>query len=397
MNPRTPVIVSAVRTPIGRFGGTLANVPAVELGAVAIRSAVDRAGVDPNSVDEVLMGLVVPAGAGQAPARQAAIRAGLPADTVRATTVNKVCGSGMKTIMLAASMIKAGDGDIYVAGGMENMNLCPYLLQRGRAGYRLGHDTLYDAVVHDGLWCAFENHHMGNSAEWIVREFNLTRQELDEFACGSQIKAAAAQDAGKFNHEITPVTIRQSKGNPIAFEQDEGIRRDATLEKLAKLPPVFQKDGMLTAGNSSAITDGAAAMVVMALETAQQLGATPLAEITGYAQAGVKPLEIFTAPVLAVRKLMQQTGVSIGDYDLIEANEAFSSQCVANGRALGWDWTRVNVHGGAIALGHPIGCSGTRVVVTLLHALRDRGLSTGMATLCLGGGEAVAMSVKLWS
>ena len=396
MNPRTPVIVSAVRTAIGKFGGTLANIPATDLGAAAIRGAVERAGIDPYAIDEVLMGQVVQAGSRQAPARQAAIKAGLPADYIPATTVNKICGSGLKTVMIAASMIKAGDGDIFVAGGMESMNQCPYLLNKGRTGYRLGHDTLYDALVHDGLWCAFEDHHMGNSAEWIAREFDLSREELDAYAYQSQMKAAAAQDAGRFDAEIVPVMVPQRRGDPAPFDRDEVIRRDTTLEGLARLRPAFEKDGMVTAGNAPGITDGAAATVVMPLEKAEELGITPLATITGYAQAGVTPLEIFTAPIYAVRKLMEQTGATIDDYELIEANEAFAAQCLADGRALEWDWERVNVHGGAIALGHPIGCSGTRVLVTLLYALRSLGLKTGMATLCLGGGEAVAMSVDLF-
>ncbi len=395
MNPRTPVIVSAVRTPIGKFGGTLAAVPAADLGAVAISAAVERAGVEPYSIDEVLMGQVVQAGCGQAPARQAAIKAGLPADHITATTINKICGSGLKTIMMAASMIRAGDGDIFVAGGMESMNLCPYLLRKGRTGYRLGHDTLYDALVYDGLWCVFEDQHMGNAAEWVVGEFGLSREELDEYAYNSHLKAAAAQAAGKFNDEIVPVMVPQHMGEPACFEQDEAVRPDTTLEKLARLRPVFQNDGMVTAGNAPGITDGASATVVMAMEKAEAVGIAPMAAITGYAQAGVKPLEIFTAPIFAVRKLMEQSNTTIADYDLIEANEAFASQCLADGRALEWDWGRVNVHGGAIALGHPIGCSGTRITVTLLHALRDRGLRTGLATLCLGGGEAVAMSVEI--
>jgi acetyl-CoA C-acetyltransferase len=395
MDPRTPVIVSAVRTAIGGFGGTLASVPAVDLGAAAIKGAVERIGIDPYSIDEVLMGQVVQAGSGQAPARQAAITAGLPADHIRATTVNKICGSGLKTMMMAASMIKAGDGDIFVAGGMESMNQCPYLLRKGRTGYRLGHDTLYDALVLDGLWCAFENQHMGNSAEWIAREFGLTRREADEYAYGSQTKATAAQAAGRFEAEIVPVMVPQRRGDPIRFTVDQAIRSDTTMEKLAKLRPAFQKDGMITAGNAPGITDGAAATVIMALERAEAVGVAPIAAITGYAQAGVKPLEIFTAPIFAVRKLMEQTGAAIDDYDLIEANEAFAVQCLADGRELGWDWDRVNVNGGAIALGHPIGCSGTRVAVTLIYALQDRNLTMGLATLCLGGGEAVAMSIEL--
>lgn len=395
MDLKTPVIVSAVRTPIGKFNGTLAQLPATDLGAVAIKSAVDRAGVDPYSIDQVLMGQVVQAGSGQAPARQAAIKAGLPADSISATAINKICGSGLKTIMLAAAMIKAGDGSTFVAGGMESMNQCPYLLPKGRTGYRLGHGTLYDSLVLDGLWCAFEDHHMGNAAEWVAQEYDLTREELDEYAYHSQVKAVAAQDTGKFEAEIVPVPIPQRRGDPLLFTSDEVIRRETTLEKLARLKPAFQSDGMVTAGNAPGITDGAAATVVMSLEQARLLGIRPIAAITGYAQAGVRPLEVFTAPIFAVRKLMKQTGATIDDYDLVEANEAFAAQCLADGRALAWDWERVNVHGGAIALGHPIGCSGTRVVVTLLHALRDRGLKTGMATLCLGGGEAVAMSFEL--
>jgi acetyl-CoA C-acetyltransferase len=394
MNARTPVIVSAVRTAIGKFGGSLANIPATELGGVAIRGAVERIGLDPYLIEEVLMGQVVQAGAGQAPARQAAIKAGLPADYIPATAINKVCGSSLKAVMLAAAMIQAGDGDVYVAGGMENMNLCPYLLKDARTGYRLGHGTVYDAVVYDGLWCAFQDQHMGNAAEWIAREFDLTRVELDEYAYESQMKAAAAQDAGKFEPEIVPVMIPQRKGQAIRFDQDEAIRRDTTMERLARLSPAFEEGGMVTAGNSPGITDGGSATVVMALEKAEKLGIEPLAAVTGYAQAGVKPLEIFTAPIYAVRDLMEKTGQTINDYELIEANEAFAAQCLADGRALGWDWERVNVHGGAIALGHPIGCSGSRVLVTLLHALQDRGLKTGMATLCLGGGEAVAMSIE---
>jgi acetyl-CoA C-acetyltransferase len=394
MNPRTPVIASAVRTPIGKFGGSLSNIPAAELGGIAIRAAVERIDLDPTRIEEVLMGQVVQAGSGQAPARQAAIKGGLPADSIRATTVNKVCGSGLKAAMIAAAMIQAGDGDVYIAGGMENMNLCPYYLKEARTGYRLGHGSVHDGLVYDGLWCAFQDQHMGNSAEWVAREFGLTRAELDEYAYNSHRKAAAAQDAGKFEAEIVPVMIPQRRGDPIRFDQDEAIRRDTTPDKLAKLSPAFEKGGMVTAGNSPGITDGASATVIMALETAEELGIEPLARITGYAQAGVKPLEIFTAPIYAVRNLMEKTGQTIDDYDLIEANEAFAAQCLADGRALGWNWDRVNVHGGAIALGHPIGCSGTRVLTTLLHALQDRGLRTGMATLCLGGGEAVAMSIE---
>ncbi|MCR4406965.1 MAG: acetyl-CoA C-acetyltransferase [Anaerolineae bacterium] len=391
---REAVIVSAARTPIGRFQGTLASLTAPELGAVAIKAAVERAGIDPAIIDEVLMGCVVQAGLGQAPARQASIKAGIP-PTIGATTVNKICGSGLKTVMLAAGMIKAGDANIIVAGGMESMNNGPYMLPQARFGYRLGHGQLLDATVHDGLWCSFENQHMGNAAEWIAREYGLTRQELDEYAVKSHQKAIAAIDAGRFKDEIVPVVIPQRKGNPIVFDTDESPRRDTSLEALAKLKPAFQPDGMVTAGNSPGITDGAAAVVVMSRAKAEELDIKPLARITGYAQAAVKPLEIFTAPIFAVRRLWEKTGTTADDYDLIEVNEAFAAQTLADGKALVLDWDKVNVNGGAIALGHPIGCSGARILVTLIYALRQRRLKTGFATLCLGGGEAVAMSIEL--
>ena len=394
MTKRRVVIVSAVRTAIGRFQGALSAMPAPLLGGVAIREAVRRCGIDPVRVDEVLMGNVVQAGIGQAPARQAAIKAGLP-PSVGATTVNKICGSGMKAAMLGAQAIKAEEADIIVAGGMENMTLGPYLLPQARQGYRLGNGTLVDAMILDGLWCAFENHHMGNSAEWIAREYGLTRQELDQFAVDSQAKAIAAIQAGRFKAEITPVEVPQRKGPPVIFDTDECPRADTTLEALSKLSPAFQKDGMVTAGNSPGITDGAAALVLMGEDTAVALGVKPLAVITGYDQAAVEPLRIFTAPIFAVKKVLSRAGYRLEDIDLIEINEAFAAQTLADGKALGVDWNKVNVNGGAIALGHPIGCSGARVLVTLLYALRDRGLRTGLATLCLGGGEAVAMTVEL--
>jgi acetyl-CoA C-acetyltransferase len=394
MAKRSVVIVSAARTAIGRFQGTLSALPAAQLGAVAIREAVKRAGIDPARIDEVLMGNVVQAGQGQAPARQAAIKAGLP-PTVGATTINKICGSGLKAVMFGAQAIMAGDADIIVAGGMESMDLGPYLLPQARQGYRLGNGVVVDATVHDGLWCPFENHHMGNSAEWIAREYGLTRQELDEFALNSHCKAIAAIQGGKFKAEIVPVEVPQRKGPPVLFDTDECPRADTTLEALAKLQPAFQKDGIVTAGNAPGITDGAAALVVMGEDTATRLGIQPLARITGYDQAAVEPLRIFTAPIFAVQKLLQKTGRKLADIDLIEVNEAFAAQAVADGKALGVDWNRVNVHGGAIALGHPIGASGARVLVTLIYALRDRALRTGLATLCLGGGEAVAMTIEL--
>jgi acetyl-CoA C-acetyltransferase len=313
-------------------------------------------------------------------------------------TLNKVCGSGLKTVMMAAALIKAGDGDLYAAGGMENMNMTPYLMPQGRFGYRLGHGELVDAVVHDGLWCPFEDHHMGNSAEWIAASCNISREEQDAFAFRSHQKAIAAIDDGRFKEEVVPVNAPQRRGDPVVFDTDECPRRDTSLERLAKLRPVFRKDGMVTAGNASQISDGAAAVLVMSQTRAEELGVQPMARITGYTFSAVAPLEIFTAPVTAVRKLLKQTGSTLVDYDLIEINEAFASQCLGNGALLaaeGWDWDKVNVNGGAIALGHPIGCSGARVLVTLLYALKQRNLRSGIATLCLGGGEAVAMSVEM--
>jgi len=393
-NNREAVIVSAVRTPVGRFQGTLMSLSASDLGGVAVRAAVERASVEPASIDEVLMGNVVLAGQGQAPARQAAIKAGLP-PTIGATTVNKICGSGLKTVMLAAAMIGVGDGDIFVAGGMESMNNGPYLLPKARFGYRLGDGKLVDAMVHDGLWCAFENHHMGKSAEWIAHEYNLTREELDEYAYNSQMKAVAAIDEGRFKDEIAPVEVPQRKKDPIIFDTDEVPRRDTSLEKLARLRPAFQADGIVTAGNAPGITDGAAATVVMSRAKAEELGIQPLARIVAYDQAAVEPLKIFTAPIFAVRKLLEKTSTTVDDYDLFEVNEAFASQTLADGKDLGLPWEKVNVNGGAIALGHPIGCSGARVLVTLIYALRQRDLKRGLAALCLGGGEAVAMAIEL--
>ncbi|MBN1178375.1 MAG: acetyl-CoA C-acetyltransferase [Anaerolineae bacterium] len=394
VNGREAVIVSAVRTPVGKFQGTLAGFSASDLGAVAVRAAVERAGIDPATVDEVLMGNVVLAGQGQAPARQAAIKAGLP-PTIGASTVNKICGSGLKTVMLAAAMIAAGDGDIFVAGGMESMDNGPYMLPSARFGYRLGDGKLVDAMVHDGLWCAFENHHMGNSAEWIAREYKLTREELDEYAYHSHMKAVAAIDNGHFKDEIVPIEIPQRKGAPLLFDTDEVPRRDTSIEQLARLRPAFDPNGIITAGNAPGITDGAAATVVMSRAKAEALGIQPLARVMAYDQAAVEPLKIFTAPIYAVQKVWAKTGTTVDDYDLYEVNEAFAAQVLADGRDLALPWDKVNVNGGAIALGHPIGCSGTRVLVTLIYALRHRGLKRGLATLCLGGGEAVAMAIEL--
>lgn len=391
---REVVIAGAARTAIGRFGGTLSQIPAPELGGVAIRAAVERAGIDPATVDEVLMGQVLQAGVGQAPARQAAIKAGLP-DSVGASTINKVCGSGLKSITLGAAMIIAGDADVIVAGGMENMNLGPYLLKQARTGYRLGNAELIDSTVQDGLWCPFEDWHMGNAAEFIAAEFDVSREEQDAFALESHRRAIRAIDECRFQDEIAPVTVPLRKGESLVFDVDETPRRDTSAEALARLRPVFDANGTVTAGNAPGITDGAAAVVIMDRATAEAQGIQPLARIRAYAQAAVHPKWIFRAPVPAIRNLMEKEGTRIDDYDLIEVNEAFAAQVVANGKELAWDWDCLNVHGGAIALGHPIGASGTRIVVTLLSALQQRGVRTGLAAACLGGGEAVAVSVEL--
>jgi acetyl-CoA C-acetyltransferase len=355
---------------------------------------IKRAGIDPASVSECIMGNVVGAGLGQAPARQAALDAGLP-DSVGALTINKVCGSGMKAAMLGAALIRSGDAEVIVAGGMENMSRTPYLLPNARHGYRLGSGELVDALIHDGLWCAFEHHHMGNSAEWIAAHHHVTREQQDSFAFQSQHRAIAAINAGRMAAEIVPVLVPGPKGQSMLVEADEGPRRDTSMPALAKLRPAFAEGGTVTAGNAPGITDGAAALVLMGESRAVALGLTPLARIAGFAQAAVRPLELFTAPAFAVERLLQRTGSSIDDYDLFEINEAFAAQVVANVRALGIDPDRVNVNGGAIALGHPIGASGARLIVTLINALRQRGGRRGLATLCLGGGEAVAMAIEL--
>jgi acetyl-CoA C-acetyltransferase len=394
MNDHDVVIVSGARTPIGKFQGAYKDVPATDLGAAAVRAAVARAGIDGALVDECIMGNVIGAGLGQAPARQAALRGGLPS-SVGALTINKVCGSGLKAVMLASALIRNGDAEVIVAGGMENMTRGPYLLPQARGGYRLGNGELIDATVHDGLWCAFENHHMGNSAEWIARQFDVSRATQDAFALQSHTRAIAAQDAGHFADEIAPVEVPAGRGKTTTISADEPPRRDTDAKSLAGLRPVFASDGSVTAGNAPGITDGAAALVVMSAHKAGELGLRPLARIIGTAQAAVAPLELFTAPVFAVRRLLERTRTTLDDYDLFEINEAFAAQVVANGRELGIDWDRLNVNGGAIALGHPIGASGARLLVTLIHALRQRGGRRGMASLCLGGGEAVAMAIEL--
>jgi acetyl-CoA C-acetyltransferase len=386
-------ILSAARTPIGKFGGGLSTVPATDLGATAIRAAVERSGIAPEKVDEAIMGQVIQAGAGQAPARQAALKGGLP-EGVSATTINKVCGSGMKAVMLGAASIRAGDADVIVAGGMENMNLGPYLLPGARAGYRLGNAELVDSTVHDGLWCATCDVHMGMHAERVATKHDVTREAQDEFALRSHQRALAAMEEGRFRDEIVPVTVEGKKG-PITVDTDENPRADTSLEMLARLKPVFQPDkGTVTAGNAPGITDGAAALVIASEAVVDANGLEPMARITGYAQADVAPEWLFEAPIYGVKRLIERVGGSLDDYDLIEINEAFAAQVLADGNALGFDWDRVNVNGGAIALGHPIGASGARVLTTLLYELRRRRGRKGLATLCLGGGGAVAMAVE---
>lgn len=397
-NSREPVILSAVRTPMGRFQGALSSLSSTQLGAVVVKQAVAHAGIqNPEDINEVIMGNVVSAGLGQAPARQATIFADLPS-SVGALTINKVCGSGLKAGMLAAQAIKADDADLIVAGGMENMSNAPFLVN-GRSGQlRYGHTQLTDALIHDGLWDPFEDWEMGMAAEWIANEFEVSREAMDQWAFESHMKAVAAMESGKFEAEIVPVEIPARKGKTISIRQDETPRRDSTIEKLASLKPAFTRDGKVTAGNSSGLNDGASALVYSSRAKAEELGATPLARVIGYAQAAVHPKELFTAPAKALPLLLDKVGWTLADVDLIELNEAFAAQVIANGYALaemGWDWEKVNVHGGSIALGHPIGASGARVLTTLLFALKDRGLKRGIASLCLGGGEAVAMAVEL--
>lgn len=392
------VILSATRTPIGRFLGGLSSMPATRLGAVVVGEAVSRAGVeDLSQIDEVLMGCVVPAGLGQNPARQAAIYGGLPG-SVGAVTINKVCGSGLKTVMLAAQAIKAGDGQLFVAGGMESMSGAPYLVH-GRLGQlRYGHGQLVDALQHDGLWDVFEEWIMGEAADFIADEYHVTREAMDQFAYESHQKAIAAIDAGKFTQEIVPVSVPGRKGQVTVVDTDESPRRDTTLEALANLRPVFRKDGKSTAGNAPGLSDGASAVVVSSRAKAEAMGRKPLARVVGYAQQAVDPKYIFIAPARAIPALLDKVGWTMADVDLVELNEAFAAQVLADGydmEKIGWDWDKVNVNGGGIALGHPIGASGARVLTSLIYALKDRGLKRGIASLCLGGGEAVAMAVEI--
>jgi acetyl-CoA C-acetyltransferase len=390
---REAVILSAVRLPTGKFLGALKPFSATQLGAMVVKEALVRAGVAPDQVDEVILGNVVSAGLGQAPARQAAIHAGLP-PKVAALTINKVCGSGLKSVMLAAQGIACGDTDVVVAGGMESMSNCPYLLPKAREGFRLGHGELIDSMIFDGLWDPYEDYHMGCTGEIVAEKYGVTRQQQDEFALASHRKAVAAIKAGKFKDEILPVSIPQKKGEPLVFAVDESPREDTSLDALAKLKPAFKEGGTVTAGNAPGVNDGAAALVVTSAETAQRLGRKPLARIVGQAVAGLEPSMVMMTPVPAVRKLWEKTGWTAASVDLVELNEAFAVQAVAVTRELGLDPSRVNVNGGAVALGHAIGSSGARVLTTLLYALRDRGLTRGIATLCLGGGNGVALAVE---
>jgi acetyl-CoA C-acetyltransferase len=387
------VILSAVRTPVGKLLGALKNFKATELGALVIREAVKRAGVKPEDVDEVIMGCVIQAGLGQNPARQAALHGGLP-NTVSAVTVNKVCGSGLKAVMMAAQGVQLGDTEIVVAGGMESMSNAPYLLPKAREGYRLGNGTMIDSVIQDGLWCAFDNQHMGCTGEVVSERYHVPRSEQDEYALNSHRKAAAAIREGRFKEEILPVEIPQKKGSPLVFDTDEPVREDSSLESLGKLKPAFKKEGTVTAGNAPGVNDGASALVVTSDDRAKSLGVEPLARIVGQATSGVEPQLVMMAPVDAIKKLLVKTGWSLNDVDLIELNEAFAVQAVAITRELNLDPERVNVNGGAVALGHAIGQSGSRILTTMLYELKRRNGHRGIAALCLGGGNAVALAVE---
>ena len=387
------VVVSAARTAVGTFGGSLRDVPAVDLGSIVIRAVLERAGIAPEDLDEVLMGCVLQGGLGQSVARQAAIKAGVPA-SVPATTVNKVCGSGMKTITMAATAIRAGEADIIVAGGTENMSAAAYALPGARWGLRMGDTGAVDMMIRDGLWCAFGNYHMGITAENIAEKYDIFREMQDKFALESQQKARTAIESGRFRDEIVPVAVPQRRGDPKIFEVDEHPR-DTSLELLAKLRPAFKKDGTVTAGNASGINDSAAAVVVMSLEKARERGLEPLAFIRSYASAGVDPAYMGTGPVPATRKALEKAGWNVGDLDLVEANEAFATQALYVLKEMAFDPSIVNVNGGAIALGHPIGASGARIFVTLLYEMRRRGVKRGLATLCIGGGQGIACTVEM--
>jgi acetyl-CoA C-acetyltransferase len=386
------VIAGAVRTPIGTFSGAFVDTPATTLGSIVIAEALKRANVAPDQVDEIIMGNVLSAGLGMNPARQASIAAGIP-ETVPCTSVNKVCGSGLKTVAMATQAVLLGDADVVVAGGMENMSASPFLLPKGRYGYKMGDGVVVDHMIRDGLWCALGDCHMGVTAENVAADFEISRADQDEFSAGSQQKTAEAWEAGRFADEIVPVEVKKRK-ETITVDKDEHFRAGTTAEVLGKLRPAFQPDGSVTAGNASGINDGAAAVVVMSRKKAEELGAAGMATVTSYASAGVAPRVMGIGPVPASQKALARSGLSIDDMDLIEANEAFAAQSLAVGRELGWDWDRVNVNGGAIALGHPIGASGTRVLVTLLHEMKRREAKRGLATLCIGGGQGIAMVVE---
>jgi acetyl-CoA C-acetyltransferase len=388
-----PVIVSAVRTPIGKFLGSLSGVPATKLGAIAVKEAVVRAGLKPDQISEVILGNVVGAGLGQNPARQASLFGGIP-DTVPALTVNKVCGSGLKAVVLAAQAVKCGDAEIVVAGGMESMSNTPYLMKNARGGFRMGNQTVIDSMIHDGLWDAYNDYHMGNTGEVVAERWKVSREDQDQWALDSHKKAVAAIDAGMFKREIVPVEIPSKKGAPVMFDTDEGPRRDTTIEALRALKPAFKKDGTVTAGNAPGVNDGASAVVVMSKATAKRLGLTPRAEIVAYASSGMAPELVMMAPEKAVRMLWEKTGWTADGVDLYEFNEAFAVQQVALQRVLGLNPAKHNVRGGAVALGHPIGASGARILTTLLHALEDRNEEKGIAALCLGGGNAVGMAIR---
>jgi len=388
------VIVSAVRVPTGKFLGTLKDFPAPALGAMVVREAVRRAGIDPAAVDECIMGNVVSAGVGQAPARQAALKGGL-SEHVGALTINKVCGSGLKAVMLAQQGILTGDIEIAVAGGMESMSSAPYLLPKVREGLRMGHGQITDSMIHDGLWCPFENWHMGNAGETVADVYKVCREEQDRYSVESHQKAAAAQQSGAFKAEILAVQIPQKKGDPLVFDRDESVRAETTIEALRALKPAFKKDGSVTAGNAPPVNDGAAAAVVMSADRARALGASPLARIVAQSTSGLAPKMLLMTPVEATRKVLKKAGWTMKDVDLLELNEAFAVQAVAVVNELGIDMNKVNVNGGAVALGHPIGASGGRILTTLIYAMKDRGLKRGVATLCLGGGNGVALAIEM--
>ncbi|MFD2170199.1 acetyl-CoA C-acetyltransferase [Tumebacillus lipolyticus] len=390
MSNRDAVIVSAVRTAIGNFQGALAGIPAPELGAIVLQEALNRAGVSADLVEEVIMGNVLQAGLGQNPARQAAVKAGLP-NTIASMTINKVCGSGLKAVMLAAQAIKAGDADVILAGGMENMSRAPYLLEGARTGFRMGDQKVVDIMIRDGLWCAFDDTHMGITAENVAERYGLTREEQDEFSAWSQQKAEAALASDRFKGEIVPVSIPQRKGDPIVFDKDEFPRAGTTAATLGKLRPAFKKEGTVTAGNASGINDGAAAVLVMSREKAEQLGLKILGTVSAYASAGLDPNVMGLGPIYATQKVLERANLSIADIDLIEANEAFAAQSLAVGKELEIPREKLNVNGGAIALGHPIGASGARVLVSLIHEMEKRDAKRGLATLCIGGGQGVAL------